>query len=149
MAVACGSKIVDRSRSQVFKYDRWCTALVAQVLSALKGRMGAGGPGRPGADDARDHQTAGGRTVHPRQKLRAPAAAVACPDAQPRGAAVAGADGTMMARLGRQRHRSGGRSTPAGRPHQADSAAPSSALRPASVILTQATWTFGSRFPML
>jgi hypothetical protein len=59
MAVACGSKIVDRSRSQVFKYDRWCTALVAQVLSALKGRMGAGGPGRPGEDDARDHQAAG------------------------------------------------------------------------------------------
>ena len=88
--------------------------------------------------------------MHPRQKLRAPARRLSpALTRNPRGAAVAGADGTMMARLGRQRRRSGGRSTPAGQPHQADSAAPSSALRPASVILTQATWTFGSRFPML
>jgi hypothetical protein len=81
MAVACGSKIVDRSRSQVFRYDRWCTALVAQVLSALKGRMGAGGPGRPGADGARDHLQGIAQCIL--DKNSEPAAAVACPDAQP------------------------------------------------------------------
>ena len=87
--------------------------------------------------------------MHPRQNSEPLRRLSPALTRNPRGAAVAGADGTMMARLGRQRRRSGGRSTPAGRPHQADSAAPSSALRPASVILTQATWTFGSRFPML
>src|SRR5258708_35305939 len=68
---------------------------------------------RPGADDARDHQTAGDRTVHPLQELRAFAAAclrlraqaraAACLrlGAQARAAAVAGTDGALIARSSR------------------------------------------------
>jgi hypothetical protein len=53
---------------------------------------------RPGADDARDHQTAGDRSVHPLQELRASATAGVGPVCH--NAVVAGADGALMARIG-------------------------------------------------
>src|SRR5882762_2770205 len=50
---------------------------------------------RPGAHDARNHQTAGDRAVHPLQELRAFWA-------QARSGAVAGTDGALTARSNRQ-----------------------------------------------
>jgi hypothetical protein len=90
--------------------DQLATGIAASQEQVTQRRQAHG---RPGADDARNHETTGDRTVHPLQELRAFAAAclrlraqarvAAClrPAAQARAAAVAGTDGALMARSSR------------------------------------------------
>ena len=61
--------------------------VAARDVRVLAGR---GADRRARGDDARDHETASGRTIRPLQELRAPAAAGPWPSAQPHFAAVAG-----------------------------------------------------------